>query len=379
MPKILISANTDWYLYNFRTELTRALQVGGFDVTLVSPAGAYAAKLEENGFQWVEWNVSRKRTVVWEELASLFALVRVYRREKPDIVHHHTIKPVLYGSLAARLARVPWIVNSITGRGYIFISTDLKARLLKKIVSQFYKFVLRYPNNAVIFENQFDRQFFIDSGYVSKSRSWIIEGVGVDPYKFSPKPEPGGVPVVLLSGRMLWDKGVGVLVEAARIIKSRHDARIVLVGKPDPGNPQSIDEGVLRDWEKEGLVEWWGWRSDMPLVYPQCHIVVLPTMYGEGVPTSLIEGAACGKPLVASNIPGCLPIVQQNRNGFLVPPDDPSALAHALELLISDPALRQKMGEDSRQVFLEKFTHAQVNEATIGVYDHLFKTKQDLN
>jgi glycosyltransferase involved in cell wall biosynthesis len=378
MPKIMISANTDWYLHNFRTELARVLQEGGYDVTLVSPAGEFVPVLEENGFRWIEWSVSRKRTVVWEELESLFELVRIYRREKPDIVHHHTIKPVLYGSLAARLARVPWIVNSITGRGYIFLSTDLKARLLKKIVNPFYKYVLRYPNNAVIFENQFDRQFFIDSGYVSESRSWIIEGVGVDPDKFHPTPEPDGVPIVLLAGRMLWDKGIGVLIDAARVLKVKYDIRIVLVGKPDPGNPQSIDEGVLRGWEKEGLVEWWGWRSDMPLVYQQCHIVVLPTMYGEGVPTSLIEGAACGKPLVASNNPGCLPIVKQDRNGFLVPQDDPGVLALALEPLITDHALRQKMGKESRKVFLEKFTHTEVNQATIGVYDHLFKTIPDL-
>jgi glycosyltransferase involved in cell wall biosynthesis len=264
-------------------------------------------------------------------------------------------------------------VNSITGRGYVYTSKELKARLLKGFVDLFYKFVLGDHRSAVIFENQVDHQYFIDAGFLPEQRAWLIEGVGVDPEKFYPTPEPNGVPVVLMPGRMLWDKGVGVLVEAARLFKSQVEARVVLVGQPDQGNPASISEEALEAWQAEGIVEWWGWRAEMPPVYQQSHIVVLPTMYGEGVPTTLIEGAASGRPLVATDTPGCLPVVKHDQNGFLVPPDDPDALAQALQKLISDPGLRKKMGCASRETFLEKFTHAKINEDTLGVYEHLFK------
>jgi glycosyltransferase involved in cell wall biosynthesis len=373
MPKILISANTDWFLYNFRRALAVFLEEAGYEVVLVSPPGSYVSKLEAKGFRWIKWTVSRQGMVPWEDLDSILGLVRIYRHETPDIVHHHTIKPVLYGSLAARLVRVPRVVNSITGRGYVFISRDMGARVLKWIVSPMFKFALQHPNSLVIFENNADRQFFIDQEFITEARSSVIEGVGADPEEFYPTPEEPGVPLVVMSGRMLWDKGVGVLVEAARMIKSKMDVRVVLVGIPDPGNPGSIDESVLQSWHQEGVIEWWGWQSDMHSVYQQCHVAVLPTSYGEGVPTSLIEGAACGKPLVASNIPGCLPVVKPGVNGFLVPPDDPVALAQALERLISDPDLRQEMGQASRELFLQKFTYDRVNQATLQVYEQLFE------
>lgn len=376
MPKILISANTDWFLFNFRTALARTLLDAGFEVLLVSPPGEYTPKLSGDGFHWMRWDVGRKTTNPLKELGSLISLFRLYRQETPNIVHHHTIKPVLYGSIAARLARVPVVVNSITGRGYVYTSRELKARLLKGFINFIYKVALGNPHSAVIFENQFDHQYFVEAGFVPAQRTWVIEGVGVDPEKFAPTPEPDGVPVVLMPGRMLWDKGVGVLVEAARLVKSQVEARIVLVGLPDPGNPASIPEEVLDAWQKEGVVEWWGWRSEMPPVYQQSHIVVVPTMYGEGVPTTLIEGAACGRPLVATDTPGCLPVVQHDRNGYLVPPGDSQALAQAVVRLVSDPDLRQKMGEASRQVFLEKFTHAKINAATLEVYDRLFSLSQ---
>jgi glycosyltransferase involved in cell wall biosynthesis len=371
MPKILILANTDWYLFNFRIALGRFLRDEGYDVAFVSPPGEYVSLLDAEGFRWIRWNLSRKRTNPWEELDALFALTAIYRKEKPDIVHHHTIKPVIYGALAAWLTRVHRVVHSITGRGYVFLSTDLKARLLKWFVSIFYRSVLRFPNIAVIFENQFDRGYFIESGFVSESKTWLIEGVGTDPDKFTPIPESTGTPLIVYSGRMLWDKGVGLLVEAARIIKDRLDVRVALVGMPDPGNDGSVDEGTLREWHAEGLVEWWEWRSDMPAVYQQAHIIALPTRYGEGVPTSLIEGAACGRPLVAGDIPGCHPIVQHGVNGYLVPPDDMDALVQALERLISDPELRQTMGKNSRKLVMENFTHKKINQATLAVYQHI--------
>jgi glycosyltransferase involved in cell wall biosynthesis len=229
--------------------------------------------------------------------------------------------------------------------------------------------VFRLSNTAVIFENHSDQQFFLDNRFIDTSSAFLIHGIGVNPIRFSPKQEQGLIPTVLMGGRMLYDKGVDIFVEAARLVKSRAEARFVLVGLPDPGNPESIAESVLRDWDNDGVIEWLGWQSDMASIFDQTHIVAFPTRYGEGVPTFLIEGAACGKPLVASNLPGCRSVVQEGINGYLISPDDPEELAIALERLISSPELRLKFGSESRKIFLRKFTDEKINQATISVYE----------
>jgi glycosyltransferase involved in cell wall biosynthesis len=186
-----------------------------------------------------------------------------------------------------------------------------------------------------------------------------------------PRPEPDGIPVILLAARMLWDKGVGVLAEAARILKSREaTVRVVLVGLPDPGNPASIPEETLLAWQEEGIVEWWGWRAAMEDVYPQSHIVTLPSFYGEGVPTTLLEAASCARPLVAADIPGSRAVVVSGENGFLVPPQDALALADALERLVESPELRHRMGQAARRSVLQRFTQQRINAATLAVYEH---------
>jgi glycosyltransferase involved in cell wall biosynthesis len=167
---------------------------------------------------------------------------------------------------------------------------------------------------------------------------------------------------------MLWDKGVGVLVDAARLLRQRTPARFILAGDPDPGNPSSIPEATLCQWAQEGVVEWLGWQPDMARVYAGSHIVALPTIYGEGVPTVLLEAAACSRPMVATGIPGCREIVIDGQTGTIVPPDDPLALAQAIDRLISDPDLRGRMGAAARKLVLQKFTAAQVNSATLAVY-----------
>jgi glycosyltransferase involved in cell wall biosynthesis len=368
--KALFVANTDWYLYNFRRSLARALFSRGWEIVMVSPAGSYVSSLERLGYRWVSWEVGRQTLAPWQELAALYRLKKIYLQEKPDLVHHFTVKPVLYGSIAARLAHVPGIVNCITGLGYIFLSDEWKARLIRPLTKIFYWLTLRAANCRVIFENEGDRGYFLKNRLVKPEKAHLIAGVGVDVEHFTAIPEPNGPPLILFPARMLWDKGVGVLVEAARILHPRQQVRMVLVGMPDPGNPTSVDEAMLRRWEQEKLVEYWGWQEDMKAVYQQSHIVTLPSMY-EGVPTALLEAAACGKPLVATDIPGCRAIVKDGVNGFLVPVHDYQALADVLEKLIIDSSLRQKMGLASRQLVLNQFTDSSVNEATWAVYREL--------
>lgn len=367
-PKILLVANTDWYLYNFRLSLAQSLRQQDYRVVLVSPPGRFTENFTAQGFPWRSWEVGRKSLSPWTEARSLLALAGIYRQEQPDLIHHHTIKPVLYGSLVARVLGMQNVVNSITGRGYVFTSNDCKARWLKRLALPFYRLAFRHPNYATIFENEEDQRYFHRMKLAMPDRSWLINGVGVDPERFTPCPEQPGKPVILYSGRMLWDKGVGVLVEAARLLKN---ARVVLVGEPDPGNPGSVDRQQLQSWHAAGLVEWWGWQSDMNQVYARSHIFAMPTMYGEGVPTVLLEAAACGKPIVATDIPGCREIVSPGLNGFLVPLDDPLALAKALQSLVDDVDLRGRMGLAGRSLILQKFTTLQVNARTVEVYRHV--------
>ena len=373
MPKIIFAANTDWYLYNFRYALIHQLREQGFDVALVSPPGEFAVRLQDAGFRWQPWILRRRSVAPWMEFISLLDLVRIYRREQPDLVHHHTIKAVLYGSLAAVWAGIPGVVNSISGRGYVFQGGDWLARVLQLVVSPLYQRVMQRNAAAVIFENQADQDYFSEQRFVSPSRAWLIEGVGTDPQRFAPTPEPPTPVIVLMAARTLWDKGVGIFVEAARILRERLKVRMVLVGGPDPGNPASLTPNMLRAWHREGIIEWWGWQHDMERIYAQAHLIALPTMYGEGVPTALIEAAACGRPIIASDISGCRAVLQHGHNGLLVPPNDPYTLACAIEELVLDPARRMKMGAAGRQVVLERFTHEKINRATLQVYQHVLE------
>jgi glycosyltransferase involved in cell wall biosynthesis len=378
MPKAILVANTDWYLYNFRLSLARYLRDAGLEVVLVSPPGRFTPQLKSSGFHWQAWDVGRQTLAPWKEAGAFLRLAGIYRRERPDLVHHFTVKPVLYGTLSARLLGISGIVNSITGLGYIFLGQETKARLLRELVKRLYRLAFHHPNCAAIFENDTDRQYFIREKLISPDRTWLIEGVGVDSERFIPTPEPGGVPLVVLPARMLWDKGVGTLVEAARLLHARlpvrRSVRIALVGEPDPGNPATIDETILKSWEQEGIIEWWGWQQDMQAVYTQCHIVTLPSL-GEGVPTVLLEAASSGKPIVTTDTPGCRDVVKDGLNGLLVPPNDPAALAEALYRLLSDAALRDRMGKAGRQLVLEKFTNSRVNPATFEVYRAILSHK----
>ncbi len=369
MPDILLVANTDWYLFNFRLSLARELRRRGYTVVLASPAGEYCRGIQEAGFRWLEWPVGRQSMNPVGELGALLRLRSLYRQEKPRLVHHFTVKPVLYGSLAAKLAGVPAVVNSVTGLGYLFVQNSPRVRALRWLALQLYRLAFHQDRMRVIFENASDRAFFLQRGLVSLPQTQVIQGVGVDLEKFSPAEEPQeGPPLVVLPARMLWDKGVGDLVEAAHLLREAgQELRLALVGASDPGNPANIPEETLRQWAESGLVEWWGFRADMPAVYRQASLVTLPSL-GEGVPTALLEAAACGRAIVATDVPGCREVVADGQTGLLVPPRQPQALAAALASLLGDAPRRQRMGAAGRKRVEELFSDEIVNRATIEVY-----------
>lgn len=368
MIRCALVSNTDWYLYKYRLSLARALRDNDYEVMLISPEGEFAKQIEKAGFNWYEWQVGRRSIAPWLEMGAIRKLSQLYRVLKPDLVHHHTIKPVLYGGIAAQRIGVPAVIASVTGRGYTFSGHGMRPKLMELIVRPFYQQVLSRDNSQIIFENDSDQQYFIDSGIVNPEQCHLIESVGVDPNHFYPLPEPDGPVVILMASRMLWDKGVGVLVEAARLLQQKGlEFKVELVGNPDPGNPTSISEEQLLAWQEENLIEWLGWQSDMKSIYARCHIVVLPSFH-EGVPTSLLEAAACGRPIVASDIPGCRTVVDDRKTGLLVPRRQPEPLAAALERLILDPDLRGRMGKAGRERILKHFTQKQINQQTLEVY-----------
>jgi glycosyltransferase involved in cell wall biosynthesis len=363
--KIILFANTDWYLYNYRLPLARALRARGDELVLLSPPGRYGELLQKDGFRWQPFPLERKGMNPLAELLTIFRLVGVFRNEKPALVHFFTIKAVLYGSIAARLAGVPRIVNAITGLGYIFSDAS---PLLRLIVTTLYR--LSLGGTRVIFQNPDDLEVFIQNRLISRDQAFLIPGSGVDVEVFRPSPEPDGEPVVLLAGRLLRSKGIPEFVEAARRLRGAGiRARFVIVGEPYPDNPDSIQPQELVDWQTEGVVETWGWHDDMAAVIAQAAIICLPTTYKEGLPRLLIEAGACGRPVVTTDIPGCRMVVRNGENGEMIPPGDVSALAAALKTLLDDPALRQKMGRRGREIVEQEFSVNRVIARTLDVYN----------
>ena len=373
MTKIILSSNTDWYLYNFRLSLAKEILDHGYDLLLLSPPGRYSEILLSDGMRWQAIRLSRGLNPI-SDFSTLLQYIGVYRREQPDLVHHFTFKPVIFGSIAARYAGIPATVNSVTGLGYLFVNPGRLAPLLRLVVRPLLRLALKSKNAMTIFQNEEDAHFFEEQGLVRSGQYLTIESSGVDVERFSPTPEPAGDPIILLAARMLWDKGVGELVEAARILSRQGvQGKVVLVGDVDSGNPATIGEAQLRDWADEGVVEWWGHQDDMPEILGRCHVVVLPS-YGEGVSRTLIEAAAAGRPIVASDVPGCREVVSHGKNGFLVPPKDPRALADAISRLLSDRDLRTRMGQAGRDIALERFSDKLVNAKTLQIYSSLLGT-----
>jgi glycosyltransferase involved in cell wall biosynthesis len=369
--KILLVANTDWFLYRFRLSLARFLRTKGWDPVLASPPGSYVPRILDEGFRWRSIRMNRKGLLPYQEIMSIIRLMVLYRRENPDFLHHFTLKPVLYGSLAARWCRVPSVVNSVSGLGYLFLTKDVRGRLVRKCASLMFKYALSKDNVRIIFENPGDRDYFLDRGLVPSWKTIVIRGVGVNLEQFSPQPEPDEPVLVVMASRMLWDKGVKEFVNAARLLHQRYpEARFALVGAPDPGNPTSIPEEQLTAWVTEGVVEWWGHQDDIQDVFAKCHIVTLPS-YGEGLPTVLLEAAACGRPIVASDIPGCREVVRQGETGLLVPIRDFERLANALENLIINIDLRIEMGRRGRQLVETQFDQHFINQKTFDLYNEL--------
>jgi glycosyltransferase involved in cell wall biosynthesis len=393
--KIVLFANTEWYLYNFRRSLATALRDSGQDVILVSPAGPYGFRLRELGFRWEAAPMERRSLNPGRELLLINWLRRLFRSERVDLVHGFTIKSAVYASLAAKLAGVPARVSSVAGMGYVFANDDLQARFLRPVVSGLFRTAFRGSDSRLILQNPDDVAFFHRFRLVNPATVRLIPGSGVDCERFAPEelraghreearngrsfvfadssggpPEEGSLRV-LLPARLLWDKGVGEFVEAAKRLRSE-ERRIsfLLAGEPDPGNPAAVPISTLRGWEASGLVTWLGHVEDMPALFRSVDVVALPS-YREGLPKGLIEAGACGLPLVTADAPGCRDVVVHGVNGLLVPVRDSERLAAAIAQLQDDPDLRNRMGRAAREKVVAEFDERIVIERTMEVYREL--------
>ena len=363
---------TDWYFWSHRMPIARAARRAGFRVVVATRVEAHGDAMRGEGLEVVPIMIPRAFGSPLAELRALLGIFALYRRIRPALAHHITVKGALYGTIAARLARVPAIVNTLPGLGYLFTSHQWRARALRPFARLAFRLLFHGAATRVIVQNVDDLAFLEERGLVARDRLVLVRGSGVDVRRFAAHPEPDGPPSVAMVSRMLWDKGVGELVEAARLLQSRgRSLRIVLVGAPDPENPGSVPLGRLEEWNRSGVIEWTGAREDIPGVWASSHIATLPSYYGEGVPKALLEAAACGRPIVAADVTGCREVVRHGENGLLVPPRDAAALAEALDRLAADPELRRRLGARGRQIAETEFAEDIVVTDTLAVYRDL--------
>lgn len=373
--KIIFYANTEWYLFNFRLGLARHLRDQGHEVVMVSPPGKYGPRLEADGFRWIPLDMRRRSLNPLREARTVLALADIYRSEKPELVHHFTLKCIIYGGIAARLAKVPAAVHAVAGLGYVFASQRLRTRLLlRPLVRRLLRAVFNQPGAAVIVQNSDDLGFVTALGLSPRTHVALIRGSGVDTSRFRQSTRDASTdPVtILFVGRLLFDKGIVDFVEMASRChgEARTGLRFLVAGEPDPGNPASVPPAQLDQWKQQGIVEFLGHVEDMAALLARSDIVVLPSR-SEGAPRSLIEAAACGIPLVATDVPGCREVVRDGLNGYLVPLHDIDALTAAVLRLVRDGELRRRMGEAGREFVLQNLDEEIVFERTVGVYRQL--------
>ncbi|MCK9513900.1 MAG: glycosyltransferase family 4 protein [Pigmentiphaga sp.] len=354
-----------------------ALRDKGYEVLLTSPPGAYGEKIRNLGFRWYPAPMNRRSLNPLRESSLINWLRKLIIAEKVDLVHSFTIKCSIYGSVAARLApTTPATINAVAGLGYVFTNNSIKARTLRPLVRKLMQKALSGPNSRLVLQNQDDVTLFLQQRLAEKESIRLIRGSGVNCEAFSPSLDTAlqsndSTTKVLLPARLLWDKGVGEFVDAARKLKTKGcQIAFLLAGEPDPGNPAAIPTATIRAWETENLVTWLGHVDDMHTLFRKVDIVALPS-YREGLPKGLIEAAACGKPLITTDVPGCREVVTNKEDGLLIPVRDSQALSEAICRLHKNPELRRQLGKKAREKALSSFDELIVIERTLDVYDEL--------
>ena len=368
--RLLFILNDAPFFVSHRLSLAVAARDAGFEVHVaVAHESGAVDTIRSVGIHHHDIPLKRAARGPVGEIRLIGTLARIIRDLRPDLIHAVTMKPVLYGGALARLLQVPAVVNAVTGLGYLFLIEGAMANLQRTFVKRLYKFALGHPNGRAIFQNPDDLKLFLDGRLVDPGIGVIVKGTGVDMTLFTALPEPEGEPVVMFPARVIGDKGIHEFVAAARHLREQgRRARFVIAGRTDPDNPTDVGESTIREWEREGMVEWWGFREDMSATLSKAHIICMPS-YREGLPRVLIEAAACGRPIVTADVPGCREIVRDGENGTLVPVKDGTATANAIDRLLQDPMLRQRMGLRSRKIAEAEFAVDKFVSDTFAVYE----------
>lgn len=370
-PKLLYFVSEDWYFRSHRLPLAVTALESGYDVYFVGRVADCGDELTAKGIKVVPLDLRRSGKNPLRELAVIRKLIGIYRRVKPDIVHHVAMKPVIYGSMAAKLTNTPVVINALAGMGYLFTSRDMQASLLRYPVKVALRLLLSGERSRVIVQNPEDQSFLQSDLGVGKRHAALIRGSGVDLSRYAATTEPVGPIKVLLASRMLKDKGVCEFVEAARMLRRNGcQAEFVLAGDVDPANPASLTGEDIAGWQDEGIVTWLGWQDDMAVIMAKSHVVCLPS-YREGLPKVLLEAAACARPMVATDVSGCREVVRHGENGLLIKARDSRSLADAIKCLIDDAELRAKMGSRARRIAEGEFSLDMVIDQTLALYRSL--------
>lgn len=368
-PRLLYVVSEDWYFLSHRLPMARAAREAGFEVHVATNVKDGAAAIEAERFMLHPIPFARGRLSPRASLATIRALRDVHRLVAPAVTHHVSLQPSVLGLIAA-LGRPTAYVNALTGLGYTFTSTSLQAKAMRLVISAVLRLLLDRERVINLVQNDDDRRALIALG-VAPSRIALIPGSGIDVIRFKPLPEPNGPPTVGFVGRLLADKGIRTLVEAQRILRARGlPSRLLIAGTPDPANPASVTQIEAASWNREAGVTWLGHVDDIAGLWARTHIAALPSRR-EGLPLSLLEAAACGRAMVATDVPGCRAIVVDGETGLLVPVDDPNALAKAIQRLTDDPQLRGRFAVSARRRAVELFSADRVGSEIVALYRRL--------
>lgn len=368
LKRLLFIVTEDWYFVSHRLHLARAAVVAGYQVALLTRVARHRDVIEASGVEVFDWPIKRGSINPLAELRALKGVFASLRNFRPDLVHAVALKPVLYAAIACRLTGIKARVFALGGVGFVFSSRKFLARSLRPLLVFAFRWALGGEYSRLILQNPDDLRTLLAAQMFDARHIRLVRGAGVDTAVFSPRSDASGIPLVVLPARMLWDKGVGEFVASARILHAKGvTARFALVGEPDAHNPECVSMSQIEAWVKEGVVEWWGHRNDMPDVLNRAAVVCLPS-YREGLPKSLLEAASCARPIVAFDVPGCREVVVDGVNGFLAPFNDMGALAVALEKLLGDADLRRRMGAAGRELVMREFSQEKVATETMRVW-----------
>lgn len=373
--KILFVVNNLGFFMSHRLKIGTSLHKIGCDVYVAYGEIGYANinSLIADGITPIAIPMSRGFSNLTRELLTFYELFQLFRRLRPDMLHLVTIKPYLYGGIVARLTNLPSVVIAVAGLGTAFTSRDFKSKILRIMLYPLFYFAFGHKNQKVIVQNEQDKSVLLNWRVLDKNKVKLLHGSGVDLNEFKHTEEPSGVPVVTFAARLLHDKGVLVFIEAIRLLVARGlQARYLLVGDVDLGNPGSVTREELEVWRSEGLVDVLGYSTNIPAIYSMSNIVCLPSYYGEGLPKSLLEAAAAGRAVVTTDHPGCRDAVRPNITGLLVPVKNPEKLADTLQFLIQYPEKRKRMGVAGRKLAEREFSVEIIVREHMKIYNELF-------